>query len=189
MKSDRKKCKVRARIHNFAHMNNAAITTCVAFTGHRTYNHEANRLLRHTVLSLHSAGKHTFLSGMAAGFDMAAAEAVLDCRTARTDIRLVAVIPFRGQEERFSSHDRIRYEQILAEADETVILSEYYTRGVYAVRNDYLIAHAATLITWYDGSTGGTRYTIERALAQRRKLIHLHPSTPLSVYPDPELFL
>ena len=103
LKSDRKKCKVRARIHNFAHMNNAAITTRVAFTGHRTYNHEANRLLRHTVLSLHSAGKHTFLSGMAAGFDMAAAEAVLDCRTARTDIRLVAVIRFADKKSVFQA--------------------------------------------------------------------------------------
>ena len=188
MKSDPKKCKVRARIHNFASMNIAAIKTNVAFTGHRTYRHEADSLLQRTVLSLHEAGSDTFLSGMATGFDMAAAEMVLACRTIHPDIRLIAVIPFQGQQQRFSSIDRIRFERIVAEANEKVILSDCYNRGVYAIRNDYLVNHATTLITWYDGSAGGTRYTVHRALAQRRKLIHLHPATPLSAYPVPELF-
>lgn len=169
-------------------MNPAAITTHVAFTGHRTYRHEADSPLQRTILSLHAAGKNTFLSGMATGFDMAAAETVLNCKALRPDIRLIAVIPFRGQQQRFSSNDRIRFERIVSAADETIVLSETYHQGVYAIRNDYLISHAATLVTWYDGSAGGTRYTVERALAQGRKLIHLNPATPLSAYPTPELF-
>ncbi len=169
-------------------MDTATSTACTAFTGHRTYRHEADDLLRRTVAMLYATGIRTFLSGMAVGFDLAAAEAVLNCKAAHADIRLVAVVPFRGQEFRFSDYDRTRFERILAEADETILLSEFYSRGSYAIRNNYLIAHAATLITWYDGSTGGTRYTVERALARNRKLIHLHPATPLSAYPVPELF-
>lgn len=163
-------------------------TACAAFTGHRTYRHEADEPLLRTVRALHDAGIRSFLSGMAIGFDLAAAEAVLDCRKSQPDIRLVAVIPFRGQQQRFSATDRARFDRIGAEADETVVLSETYHSGVYAVRNNYLVTHAATLITWYDGSAGGTRYTVEKALSQGQRLIHLHPATPPDVRPMPELF-
>ncbi|MCM1300835.1 MAG: DUF1273 domain-containing protein [Alistipes senegalensis] len=163
-------------------------TTCAAFTGHRTYRHEADESLLRTIRALHDSGIRSFLSGMAIGFDLAAAEAVLNCRESLPDIRLVAVIPFRGQQQRFSATDRARFDRIGAEADETVVLSESYHSGVYAVRNDYLVAHAATLITWYDGSAGGTRYTVEQALSRGRRLIHLNPATPPDVRPMPELF-
>ncbi len=187
------KYKVRAKIRILGFiiaMDTASLSSaaCAAFTGHRTYRHEADELLRRTVARLHASGIRTFLSGMAIGFDLAAAEAVLSCKTGQTDIRLVAVVPFRGQQLRFSAYDRARFERILAEADEAIFLSESYSRGSYAIRNNYLVAHAATLVTWYDGRAGGTRHTVERALAQNRKLIHLHPATPLSAYPVPELF-
>ncbi|MDE6569485.1 MAG: DUF1273 domain-containing protein [Alistipes sp.] len=163
-------------------------TTSAAFTGHRTYRHEADETLRRTIRALYDSGIRSFLSGMAVGFDLAAAEAVLDCRKSLPGIRLVAVIPFRGQQQRFSATDRARFDRICAEADETIVLSETYNSGVYAVRNNYLVDHAATLITWYDGSPGGTRYTVEKALLQGRRLIHLHPATPQSVHPAPILF-
>ena len=169
-------------------MEREAFTACAAFTGHRTYRREADDRLRRTIRMLHAAGTRTFLSGMAVGFDLAAAEAVLACRAELPDLRLVAVIPFLGQQQRFSPSDRIRFDRIAAAADVKLILSESYHPNVYALRNDYLITHAATLITWYDGSVGGTRYTVERALARGRKLIHLHPATPLSAYPAPTLF-
>ena len=169
-------------------MDTATSTACSAFTGHRTYRHEADDLLRRTVTMLYATGIRTFLSGMAVGFDLAAAEVVLNCKATHAEMRLVAVVPFRGQQLRFSAQDRARFERILDEADETVLLSESYHHGSYAIRNNYLIAHAATLVTWYDGSTGGTRYTVERALAQNRRLIHLHPATPLTAYPVPKLF-
>ena len=169
-------------------MERAELITRVAFTGHRSYRHEADDRLHRTIRMLHAAGSRIFLSGMAVGFDLAAAEAVLACKVDLPDIRLTAVIPFLGQQQRFSPDDRIRFERIAAAADVKIILSEIYQPNVYAFRNDYLIDHAATLVTWYDGTSGGTRYTIERALARGRKLIHLHPATPLSAYPPQRLF-
>lgn len=169
-------------------MNTAQLITCAAFTGHRTYRHEADALLCRTIRTLYDTGIRTFLSGMAVGFDLAAAEAVLACKAQLPDIRLIAVIPFLGQQQRFSPNDRMRFERIVSIANEKVVLSETYNRGCYALRNDYLIAHAATLVTWYNGSSGGTRYTVEKALLRGRKLIHLHPATPQSVYPAPSLF-
>ena len=52
--------------------------TTVAFTGHRTYCGEAAAALAAAIRGLHAHGFRTFLCGMAVGFDLAAAEAVLD---------------------------------------------------------------------------------------------------------------
>ncbi|MFQ7502129.1 MAG: hypothetical protein ACLRMJ_01490 [Alistipes finegoldii] len=67
-------------------------------------------------------------------------------------LRLVAVIPFRGQESRFPAADRERFRRVLAAADHSVTLSPSYHAGCYAVRNNYLVEHAALLVAWYDGS-------------------------------------
>lgn len=148
--------------------------TCVAFTGHRTYDGSADAALRATIADLRARGLRTFLCGMAVGFDLAAAEAVLACCSTMPELRLIAVVPFRGQENRYPTADRERYRRILAAADETVVLAPAYRTGCYLVRNDYLVAHAATLVAWYDGSPGGTRYTVQRALHRGLEFIQLH---------------
>ena len=164
--------------------------TCVAFTGHRTYRDEARELLLPTLEALYDRGFRTFLSGMAVGFDLAAAEAVLLLRQRHAEVRLVAVVPFRHQAARFPAAQRLRYERILAAADSIEVLSEEYHRGCYARRNDFLVDHAQVVVAWYDGlPEGGTHYTVERARTRLREVINLHPADrlhPLS--PAPELF-
>ena len=118
--------------------------TSVAFTGHRTYRGAAADALRRTVGELYARGFRTFLSGMAVGFDLAAAEAVLELRERVPGVRLVAAVPFRGQEMRFSPADRERFRRVLAEADSVEVLAPAYHRGCYAVRNDFLVDNASS---------------------------------------------
>lgn len=160
----------------------------VAFTGHRSYRGEADNALSHALESLYARGFRTFLSGMAVGFDLAAADAVLALRRRCPDVRLVAVIPFRGQEHTFSPAERQHYREVLEAADASVVLAEAYHPGCFRARNDWLVAHAAWLVTWYDGSAGGTHYTVGRAVRAGRMLLHLHPETPAAAVRDPELF-
>lgn len=162
--------------------------TAVAFTGHRTYCGEAPDALRQTVEALYAEGCRTFLSGMAAGFDLAAAETVLACRASLPGLRLIAVVPFEGHINRFSTEDRERFGQITTAADETVVLSAQYHRGVYMQRNDYLVAHAARVVAWFDGSPGGTFYTLRRALKAGRRVDNLCPAGPAFPPPAPTLF-
>ncbi len=162
--------------------------TSVAFTGHRTYDGRADGALRQIVAACHSRGARMFFSGMAVGFDMAAAEAVLACRAMLPGTRLVAVVPFEGQQTRFSPVDKARFERIVAAADETVVLSAGYHRGVYAVRNDFLVDHAGSLIAWFDGSPGGTHYTVRRALRLGRRIDNLCSAGPAYPLPAPTLF-
>ncbi len=162
--------------------------TCVAFTGHRTYRDEARAALSRTLEELYVRGFRTFLSGMAVGFDLAAAEAVLELRARHSDVRLVAAIPFQGQDRHFRAAERDRYLRILAQADDAETLAPAYSRGCYALRNDFLVDHARVVVAWYDGSPGGTRYTVERALRRNRELHNLHPAAESPVIPAPELF-
>ena len=139
--------------------------TSVAFTGHRTYRGAAADALRRTV-----------------------GEAVLELRERMPGVRLVAAVPFRGQEMRFSPADRERFRRVLAEADSVEVLAPAYHRGCYAVRNDFLVYNARVLVAWYDGSPGGTRYTVRRALGRGLEVVNLCPAAPVPPAPEPTLF-
>lgn len=163
------------------------LQSTVAFTGHRTYAGEASEALRDAIEGLYARGYRTFLDGMAAGFDLAAAEAVLACRPAMPGLRLVAVSPFAGQEMRFSAADRARFRSVSEAADAVLLLSPVYHAGCYAVRNNYLVDHASLVVAWYDGSPGGTHYTVRRALRRGLEVLNLHTAGSVD-RPDATLF-
>lgn len=158
-------------------------TTTVAFTGHRSYRGEADDALGRLLQELYEAGARTFLSGMAVGFDLAAAEAVIALRRRFPEVRLVAVVPFAGQAASFSAEERRRYERVLAAADEQVTLSPRFFAGCYQVRNTFLIEHAATLVAWYNGARGGTQQTFLMAMHRGLRVENLG-----KIHPDPRLF-
>lgn len=158
--------------------------TTAAFTGRRTYRDEAACKIDLAVEQLYGEGIATFLCGMAMGFDMAAAESVIRMRSLLTsnNIRLIAIIPFRGQQTRFPAAERLRYEHILSESDEVIILSERYIPESYSRRNDFLVDNASVLVAWYDGiHSGGTHYTVTRARRLARRIINLRPSEQLEM--------
>ncbi len=144
-----------------------------AFTGHRTYRGEAAQALAALLGDLHAEGYRRFLCGMALGFDMAAAEAVLALRAAHPEVRLVCVVPFAGQDRRFPAVEQERYRRILEAADETVVLRDDYRPDCYARRNDCLTDGASAVVAWYDGSSGGTHYTVRRARRLGLRVLNL----------------
>ncbi len=138
--------------------------TTLCFTGHRRYvpSPDDEARLAAALESAWADGYRVFISGMAPGFDLAAAEAVL--RIKRPDIELVAAIPFLGQPHGYTADDRRRYDMLLDAADEVHILSDHYSHGCYYQRDDWMVDRSSRIICWYDGSRGGTRYTVRRAL-------------------------
>lgn len=157
-------------------------TSTAAFTGHRTYCGQAREALAGVLKELYVGGIRTFLSGMAVGFDLAAAEAVLALRALLPDVRLVCVVPFAGQEQRFSAAEQARYHRVLDAADQVVYVCSTYRRDCYVRRNNWLVDRASVLVAWYDGSGGGTRYTVLRARKAGVPTIHLRPD-PQGVFP------
>lgn len=151
--------------------------TTLSFTGHRTYRQEADEALRRSLRRHYEAGIRICLSGMAEGFDLAAAEVVLSLREEFPDLRLCCVVPFRGH--RVPLPYRERYDRVLATADEVIVLSEGYHPRVFRERNNYLTDHAHYLIAWFDGSKSGTHYTIHRALRRGLTIENLYPEKPI----------
>lgn len=147
-----------------------------AFTGHRSYHGQAAGELDAAVAGLCDRGYRIFLCGMALGFDMAAAESVLRMRTLRPGdrIRLAAVVPFPGQAARYPAAERMRYDRIIAAADAVIGIAPQYVRHCYALRNDFLVDNASAIVAWYDGSAGGTHYTVRRARRLHREILNLH---------------
>lgn len=154
----------------------------VAFTGHRSYSEEAKSELEITIKSLYDRGFRQFMSGMAAGFDMSAAEAVLSLKQRCADVRLVAVVPFTDHAKRFSGELKEQYDAIIASSDEVVVVSDDYSAWCYHLRNDFLVDNSSYVVAYYDGSNGGTRYTVKRAHSKHIPVENLYPDPQLNFF-------
>lgn len=155
------------------------ITKTAAFTGHRFIRYKDRQQLKieleRAITACYHSGIRHFLCGMAVGFDMLAAETLLAMKADYSDIRLTAVIPFRGQPGKFNPADKERYHFILDKADNVVCLSETYFDGCFLRRNDYMLNHASHIIAYYNGEPkGGTFYTCRRAERMKLKITNLY---------------
>ena len=158
----------------------------VCFTGHRSeklFRGEALELLRKRLeLEIERAlqdGYDTFLFGGAYGFDLMAAEEVLekkvlvDLQNPRL-IRLIAVIPFEEQAVRFSVADHERYYEIMPKCDEVITLNTHYSKECYAQRNQYMVDHSSRIICcWNRQAVSGTAQTVRMAERQNLEIINL----------------
>ena len=140
--------------------------TTVTFTGHRTYDGSHNDAIRDAIRRYYRRGYRTFLTGMAAGFDLSAGECVVALKEELPELRLHCIIPFEGQRRSFRSTSGGLYDRLLRSADEVTTLAPRYDSRAYHRRNDFLVDNASAVIAWFDGSAGGTEYTIHRALAE-----------------------
>lgn len=106
----------------------------VAFTGHRPdklygYNKDDNFpilvKLKEVIIDSINNGTTTFMSGMAQGVDLWAAEIVADLRDRKyPHIKLIAAIPFVGQETKWPPSSRRYWEDIKQRCDEVRYVSE-----------------------------------------------------------------
>ena len=113
----------------------------------------------------------------ALGFDMLAAEEVISLKVELPNLKLIAVIPYDGQNERWSAREQDRYWDILDKADDAILLSKHYFNGCLLRRNDYMLSHSCGLIAFFDGKPkGGTFYTCRKAKSMGMDIINLYKS-------------
>lgn len=141
--------------------NDAQQNFSCAFTGHRFLESDfSERKLKKTINALIKKGVDTFYNGMAMGFDLLAAETVLAEKKKSPHIRLICCIPCPAQDKYFSEEDKERYAAVLEQADEQVLLSNFYFKECMLKRNRYMCDRADYLIAYCNKSTGGTAYTV-----------------------------
>lgn len=150
----------------------------VTFTGHRFIPYGKLSMLKvalkNIILELYAKGYSNYYCGMAMGFDLLSAEVVLSLKAEYKELRLIAVVPYRNQDERFSFADKKRYHSILNRADETILLCKNYHQGCLLRRNDYMLARSNQVIAYFDGENkGGTFYTCRNAQVKGLPVINL----------------
>ena len=118
-------------------------------------------------------GYITFLSGMARGVDIWAAETVLKMKNESNPIHLICCIPYDNFETRWSSAWQRQYTEILKNADIVTYTSHHYYNGCLQFRNQFMVDRSARLIAVYNGTPGETRNTIEYAKRRGLKIVAL----------------
>ena len=163
--------------------------TC-AFTGHRPQklkylvnkDDERFAILKRqiTEVSIHVIENYQvnrFLSGMALGVDMLAAEVILKLRKVYPDISLECVLPCENQAKKWLQKERERYESILSHCDKVTTLQKMYTDDCMINRNRYMIDHADVLVAvWNQQIGGGTGYTVKYAQSLGVPVIVIDPT-------------
>ena len=104
-------------------------------------------------------GISTFITGMARGFDLWAAEMVLQKKKRYKQIHLICATPFPSWQEKW----RLLYTKVAKEADFRVAISDRYYRGCFQKRNEWMVRHSMLVIAAYNGQPGGTRNTMNFA--------------------------
>ena len=150
-----------------------------AFTGHRWYDssrkHSVRKRIEECVRVAYRNGITNFISGMAIGFDLLAAELVLSLKQECPDITLTAALPFGEQASRFNERNKSRYYKCLSQADDIVILSNDYTAKCYLERDRFMVEHSSLLIACYDGrNKGGTFWTVNYAARIGKNVINIY---------------
>ena len=148
------------------------------FTGHRP---EKLRSDETTIrLNLNAAiqdaicdGYRTFISGMARGVDIWAAELVLLCRQECADIRLICALPHPDFEKRWRCEWQERYRAVLEQADLVRTICPHFFMGSYQIRNEWMVDHTSRMIAAYNGEPGGTRNAIQYAIKRDVGIVYV----------------
>lgn len=115
------------------------------------------------LIKITDQGCNTFLCGMARGFDLFAAEAVLKLKDGGKEVVLIACVPCPEQSRYFNDGDRVRYEYILSRCDEVKVLSDRYFKGCMQMRDRFMIDNSSRLLAYCRKEEGGTAYTLKYA--------------------------
>lgn len=150
------------------------------FTGHRPEKLKCDEATIKSALScgIDAAiqdGYRTFITGMARGVDIWAAELVLERRVFDVSLHLICALPYLGFEQTWSKDWQVRYRTILRQADLVKAINPSFSMAVFRRRNEWMVDHCSRLIAVYNGSPGGTRNTITCAKRENLEIVICEP--------------
>ena len=149
------------------------------------YRDFENKLVE-AVFEVSDEGYTDFFCGMAHGFDIVAGEAVELLKKARPGkARLIAVIPFEKQANAWTEEWKKRYSDLLSLADRVVYISREYSKDCYHRRNRYMVDNSDTVITFFDGKSGGTAATLRYAKTKQKRIINIAEIEDEQIYFSP----
>ncbi len=148
------------------------------FTGHRPDKMELGEkeikpMLEKAIDEAIRDGYVTFITGMAMGTDIWAAEIVLERRKFNKNLHLICALPHPNFESRRSITEKMRFNKILRKADLVKEINTHYYAGCYQVRNEWMVDRSNLVIAVFNGQKGGTKNTIDYAKRTSIKVVNV----------------
>ena len=181
----------------------------LCFTGHRPKDlagkeDQIKARLETLVGQAYAKGYRRFVSGMAMGVDLYAAQAVLKLQESHADVELIAAVPFPGQTAFFDALSRATWTNVLLRATQvnmfdpltetSVILDAkavlernrqalqqqawpyYQVVKWLEMRTRWMIDHSdAVLAVWSGKPKGGTANAVRYAMKLKKPILVYHP--------------
>ena len=131
------------------------------------------KALRKQIKQAVKDGFTVFITGMARGVDLWAAEIVLDLRKRNNSVKLICAIPHEDFEAQWSADWQQRYHYVQNNADLVRVIGQSYHPGVYRLRNEWMVNHSSRVIAVFNGQPSGTKNTIDYAYQQGVPVIRI----------------
>ena len=148
------------------------------FTGHRPDKMELGEkeikpLLEKAIDDAITDGYVTFITGMAMGTDIWAAEIVLERKKRNKDLHLICALPHPNFESRRSITEKMRFSKIIKNADLVKEINDHYFTGCYQVRNEWMVDRSNLVIAVFNGQKSGTKNTVDYAKREDIKVVNM----------------
>lgn len=127
---------------------------------------------------LYRLGYRHFISGMAQGCDLYFTEAALTLREKCPDVSVEGAIPCPTQADHWPEPDRRRWRAILDACDLETVVQQEYGKFCMLRRDRYLVDRSSAILGVFDGTTGGTQYTLAYAVGKEKAIWLLDPANP-----------
>ena len=119
------------------------------------------------------SGVSRFISGGAMGFDLLAAELVLQKRHIHPHIKLSMILPCHDQTARWPRAAQLRYRAVLNSADDVSYITEKYDAFCMHLRNRALVDSSDILVCYLVRESSGTGHTKNYAIEKNLKVLNL----------------
>lgn len=138
------------------------------FTGHRPEKLAIPEkcltgLLETEIRRAIDGGYTTFITGMAKGTDLVAAEIVLRLRERDDRLKLICALPHPNFGLHWGGGWSERFRQVLNQADLVRTICPNFSYASYQTRNEWMVRHSALVIAVFNGEPGGTKNTLDFA--------------------------
>lgn len=138
------------------------------FTGHRPEKLKLSELelaarLEAEIGQAIGGGYTTFITGMAKGTDLVAAEIVLRLRERDDRLKLICALPHPNFGLHWGGGWSERFRQVLNQADLVRTICPSFSYASYQTRNEWMVRHSALVIAVFNGEPGGTKNTLDFA--------------------------
>jgi len=147
------------------------------FTGHRPSKlqqdeHTIKQALAVAIDQAIARGFTTFITGMAQGTDIWAAEIVLERRNDNPELKPICALPHPDFEKSWRAEWQKRYNDVRNAADLERTICPAYSKAAYQKRNIWLVDHSALVIAVFNGKPGGTLNTIRYAQQNHVEILY-----------------